>query len=84
MAPARRFVYILRSRTDPKRYYTGVTANIRKRLASHNAGECTHTARNRPWDLDVIIGFRDETRALTFERYLKSGSCVAFSQRHIR
>ena len=83
MAP-KGFVYVLRSRSDPDRYYTGVTANIRDRLASHNAGECTHTVRDRPWDLDVIIGFRDEARALTFERYLKSGSGVAFSQRHLR
>ena len=84
MAPTRRFVYILRSRIDPKQYYTGVTANIRKRVASHNAGECTHTARNRPWDVDIVIAFRDEERALKFERYLKSGSGCAFAQRHLR
>jgi predicted GIY-YIG superfamily endonuclease len=84
VTPAKRFVYVIRSRSDPNRYYTGVTSNVRKRLASHNAGECTHTATNRPWELDVVIVFRDEARALVFERYLKSGSGVAFSQRHLR
>ena len=33
---------------------------------------------------DVIVEFTDERRAVTFERYLKSGSGVAFSKRHLR
>ena len=82
--PPKRFVYILQSRVDRDKYYTGVTWNVRKRLAEHNAGECAHTARNRPWELDAIVAFRDEARALSFERYLKSGSGVAFAKRHLR
>ena len=77
-------MYILRSLSDPTRYYTGVTANVRKRLASHNAGERVHTAPNRPWELDVLIAFRDEARAIDFERYLKSVSGYAFATRHLR
>ena len=84
MAPPKRFVYVLRSRSDPARYYTGVTSNVRARLSAHNAGECIHTARHRPWELDVVIAFREEGRAITFERYLKSGSGAAFAQRHLR
>ena len=34
--------------------------------------------------LDAIVAFQDETRALAFERYLKSGSGVAFAKRHLR
>jgi hypothetical protein len=30
----------------------------------------------------VIIEFRDQARALAFERYLKSGSGRAFAKRH--
>ena len=84
MVPPKRFVYVLRSRSDPNRYYTGVTSNVRARLSAHNAGECIHTAKHRPWELDVVVAFRDEGRAITFERYLKSGSGVAFAQRHLR
>lgn len=84
MAPTRRFVYILRSVSQPGRFYTGVTSDVRERLADHNAGRCTHTASGRPWQADVIIEFSDERRALAFEKYLKSGSGVAFSQRHLR
>src|SRR5262245_26184358 len=56
---------------------------LRARLSSHNAGECTHTTRHRPWELDVVIAFRDHARAIMFERSLKSGSGGAFAKRHL-
>ena len=84
MVPQKRFVYVLRSLSNRDRYYTGVTYDVGSRLCSHNAGECVHTTRHRPWELDVVIAFRDEARALEFERYLKSGSGCAFAQRHLR
>jgi predicted GIY-YIG superfamily endonuclease len=37
MAAAKRFVYILNTRSTPSRYYTGVTSNVSARLAAHNA-----------------------------------------------
>ena len=80
----KRFVYILRNRSTPKRFYTGLTSNVAARLAAHNAGQCTHTADGRPWAIDVVVEFIDETRAVAFERYLKSGSGVAFAMRHLR
>ena len=78
------FVYILRSRSDPQRYYTGLTSDVRRRLAAHNAGRCTHTSAGRPWDVEVVIEFADERRAVAFEKYLKSGSGGAFARRHFR
>jgi putative endonuclease len=79
-----RFVYILKNNGSPPRYYTGITCNVPRRRAEHNAGDCFHTTKYRPWSVDVVIEFADERRALAFERYLKSGSGVAFSQRHLR
>jgi hypothetical protein len=38
----------------------------------------------RPWYLDVVVKFADETRAVAFEQYLKSGSECAFATRHLR
>ena len=78
------FVYIIRSRSDPDRYYTGLTSNIAARLAAHNAGRCIHTATAKAWEMVVVIEFAEESRAIAFERYLKSGSGVAFSKRHLR
>ena len=80
----KRFVYVLKAGAVPPRYYTGLTSNVGRRCAEHNAGSCTHTAKYRPWSVDVVIEFSDERRAVAFERYLKSGSGVAFANRHLR
>ena len=77
-------VYVLGSRADPSRYYTGVTNNWRARLEAHNAGQCSHTCDGKPWSIDVTIQFTDERRALAFEHYLKTGSGWAFAKRHFR
>jgi predicted GIY-YIG superfamily endonuclease len=77
-------VYILRSKAHTRRYYTGVTSNWRARLAAHNAGRCPATRDGGPWDIDVLVEFADERRALALERYLKSGSGCAFAKRHLR
>jgi predicted GIY-YIG superfamily endonuclease len=77
-------VYVLRSLIDRTRYYTGVTSNPKSRLETHNAGGCSHTTDGKPWEIDVLIEFADERRALAFERYLKSGSGCAFAKRHLR
>jgi hypothetical protein len=45
---------------------------------------CLHTAPGRPWMVVVVIEFADEGRAVAFERFLKSGSGVAFAVRHFR
>ena len=81
---SKRFVYVLKNRAVPPQYYTGVTSDAVRRCAEHNAGSCTHTAKYRPWSIDVVVEFADERRAVAFERYLKSGSGVAFAQRHLR
>jgi putative endonuclease len=77
-------VYVLRSLNDRTRYYTGVTSNPRGRLEAHNNGRCSHTADGTPWEMDVLIEFADQQRALAFERYLKSGSGCAFAKGHLR
>jgi putative endonuclease len=80
----KRFVYVLKNQEAPPKYYTGLTSDVARRLAEHNAGRCSHTACDGPWSVDVAIEFSDERRAVVFERYLKSGSGVAFAQRHLR
>jgi putative endonuclease len=84
MALPKRIVYVLKSETDPVRYYTGLSSNLAARLDAHNAGHCSHTASGRPWIVDVVVEFGDERRAVAFERYLKSGSGVAFAMRRLR
>ena len=77
-------VYVIRSVAQPWRYYTGLTGDLSARLDLHNEGKCRHTASGRPWQLDMAIRFADVERAVAFERYLKSGSGLAFAKRHLR
>ncbi len=78
----RRFVYILRSESDPDRHYVGITGTMENRLDWHNHGPCGHTRRFRPWSLVVVLEFPTERQAVRFEKYLKSGSGRAFADRH--
>jgi predicted GIY-YIG superfamily endonuclease len=78
----KRFVYIIRSDSDPRRHYVGITGNPDSRLRWHNEGLVGHTVSNRPWSFVVVIEFPTEGAARRFERYLKSGSGRAFSKRH--
>ncbi len=64
------------------RFYVGLSPDVRERLESHNAGQCPHTSRSRPWQLHVVVEFPDESRAIRFERNMKSGSGRAFANRH--
>lgn len=84
MHTARRFVYVIQSESQPLRYDTGLTSNVQARLRAHNDGRSPHTASGAPWRVVVAIEFADETRAVAFEKYLKSGSGFAFSKRHFR
>ena len=77
-------VYVLKSKAAPTRYYTGLTSNLALRLAAHNGGRVPHTADGKPWIIDVVLEFADERRAVSFEKYLKSGSGGAFAKRHLR
>lgn len=77
-------VYILRSHSQPERWYTGVTSDIGARLAAHNLGNSRHTATGRPWRLEVAVEFATADTAKSFELYLKSGSGRSFAQRHFR
>lgn len=76
------YVYVMLSEST-KRTYVGLTRDPRKRLAGHNAGQSPYTSRHRPWTMQAVIAFPDESRARRFEHYLKTGSGRAFLVRHL-
>jgi len=45
------YVYFLRSLAKSSKTYVGMTEDVPRRLATHNAGGCESTQRFRPWDL---------------------------------
>jgi putative endonuclease len=75
------YVYLLQSESAIGQRYVGVTADLRQRLAEHNAGKSAHTSKYVPWKLVTYVAFSDERKAEAFERYLKSGSGHAFARK---
>ena len=78
-----KFVYILQDVATGEHLYTGVTEDVQARLAKHNAGDVSHTAKFRPWKLRTFVAFTDDALAVAFERYLKSGSGRAFARKRL-
>ena len=76
------YVYSLRSKNHPERYYVGITQNLEERLGTHNSGKISHTRKFKPWKFEVVIAFVEKEKAFAFEKYLKSHSGRAFAKRH--
>jgi predicted GIY-YIG superfamily endonuclease len=63
--------------------YVGFTTkDIRERMDEHNRGLTRTTKPYVPWNIEVVVSFRDREKAETFEKYLKNGSGYAFAKRH--
>ena len=77
------YVYILQSDSDPLRYYTGFTEDLVARLESHNSGQVAYTSKYMPWHVKTAVAFTDRTKALDFEKYLKSPSGRAFAKKRL-
>jgi putative endonuclease len=77
------YVYIIRSKSSSDQEYTGATADLKGRIAEHNAGKSAHTSKFIPWELIWCGAFPDKLRALEFEKHLKSHSGRAFSRKRL-
>lgn len=74
-------VYILKC--SNKTYYTGYTTNIENRLKAHNKGEVHYTKDKLPLELVHLSLFANKQKAYDFERYLKTGSGIAFRNKRL-
>jgi predicted GIY-YIG superfamily endonuclease len=77
------YVYLLRSINHPDRTYIGFTEDLKARLKAHNHGQSSHTSKFKPWELVTYISFSDRAKALAFEKYLKSHSGKAFTNKRL-
>ena len=75
------YVYILRNQNGKQ--YVGHTADLTARLKEHNEGSVIATKNLRPWVIEWFCGFLSKTKAIQFEKYLKSGSGTSIRYRHI-
>jgi len=73
------YVYVLRSRVDGF-FYTGCTADLKRRLAEHSQARVESTRRRVPFDLIYYEACRDQKDALRREKYLKT----TYGHRYLR
>lgn len=64
-------VYVLKGQTNPP-YYIGFTANLRRRIDSHNVGVNRATSDGIPWKLIYCESYIAEEDARIREKRLKS------------
>jgi len=76
------YVYILKS-THFRESYIGSTSDLKRRLHDHNNGKSRHTAKFKPWDVIGYYAFSSKTKAMEFEKYLKSSSGKAFMNKRL-
>jgi len=78
-----KYVYLIQSIPYSKQRYIGLTSDIKGRIEAHNEGRSPHTSKYKPWKLIVYMAFSNESKAVEFERYLKSGSGHAFAEKRL-
>lgn len=74
------YVYILINKK--KRRYVGFTSNIQRRLREHRNGGVS-TTKGKDYSLVWYGVFNNEVKAKSFEKYLKSSSGYAFSNKRL-
>ena len=77
------YVYLIKSTSHPDQKYIGITSDLKGRLKAHNGGHSPHTSKYKPWKLVTYLAFTDESKAVEFEWYLKSGSGHAFANKRL-
>lgn len=65
------YVYVIQSKVKG-RLYVGKTADLKRRLAEHNAGQNTSTKAYMPWDLIFYEAYIKQSDATRREKYLKT------------
>lgn len=65
------YVYILQSEIK-HRLYIGKTADLKRRVKEHNAGQNVSTKGYRPWSLIFYEDYLDKRDANRREKYLKT------------
>lgn len=75
------FVYILQCSDGS--LYTGCTSDISRRIIEHNSHKVHYTRDKTPVYLKTYFAFNDKYKAFEFEKYLKSGSGIAFRNKHL-
>ena len=74
------YAYLIRSFDYCNVSYVGYTTNLKQRIETHNSDGSIYTEKYRPWELIMFLGFKEQSKAKEFEKYLKSQSGRAFAK----
>ena len=77
------YTYILISKKT-KKFYTGFTNDLRKRLNEHNANKSFYTKNKGPFSLVYYEACYDKYDAIVREKYLKSGMGKRYIKNRIK
>jgi len=75
------YVYLLRCSDNS--IYTGCTSSLENRLERHRNGKVHYTKDKLPFELITFIAITEKHKAYQFEKYLKSGSGIAFRNKRL-
>ncbi len=75
------YVYILKNQNEEK--YIGVTKDLKTRLNQHNSGKTMTTKNKSSYTVIWYSAFSEKEKAYSFEKYLKSSSGYAFTNKHL-
>jgi len=75
------YVYLLKLSNGD--YYVGRSDNLKRRLKEHLSGNQTTTKKFLPCKLITYVAFENKTNAVRFEKYLKTGSGIAFRNKRL-
>ena len=73
-------VYVLKCSDNG--FYVGCTDNLKNRFKEHTDGKVKNTKSRLPVILWQYHCFRSKEIAYKFEKYLKTGSGIAFVKKH--
>ncbi len=77
------YTYVIQSRKN-KKWHTGCTDDLRKRLKQHNEGKSTWTKSGIPWGLIYYEACINKEDVRSREKYLKSGMGKRYLKNRLR
>jgi len=76
--------YVYQLKCSDGKYYTGFSSRVHERVKEHESGEVSFTKTRLPVELVSYFAFTEKQLAYDFERYLKTGSGIAFAKKRLR
>ncbi|MCX6731402.1 MAG: GIY-YIG nuclease family protein [Candidatus Parcubacteria bacterium] len=76
------YTYVLKSLICRK-FYTGHTENLDRRLEEHNNGYTIYSKRYKPWQLVYYEQFDSKEEAVKREKYFKSAAGRRWLKKYI-